>query len=176
MSCGGGLGDRLQLGGTNGEHDDDRTTGADAFVVGEHADDERTVADRRGTQRGRGRVRARTRLSLQRVVGAEHVAELGHFGGGTDMGDLGHVMPVLHPWTAGATGNTHGADFRFTDYDVALIKPTKALALTVVDLLGNGAANAKDVLDRFQPRFTKDGYLSFVRGLDQHALFDYVSS
>jgi metal-dependent amidase/aminoacylase/carboxypeptidase family protein len=116
------------------------------------------------------------RANAEVVVGAEHVADLGHFGGGTDMGDLGHVMPVLHPWAAGATGNTHGADFQFTDYDVALVKPTKALAMTVVDLLGDGAANAKMVLEKFQPRFTKDAYLSFVRGLDRQETDDYSDS
>lgn len=113
------------------------------------------------------------RPNAEAVVGEQNVAELGHFGGGTDMGDLGHVMPVLHPWAAGATGNTHGADFQFTDYEVALVNPTKAVALTVVDLLSNEAANARAVLDKFQARFTKEGYLSFVRGLDQQATFDY---
>jgi amidohydrolase len=114
------------------------------------------------------------RANAEAVIGRENVAELGHFGGGTDMGDLGHVMPVLHPWAAGATGNTHGADFQFTDYDVALVNPTKALALTVVDLLSNGAAQARAVLGQFQPRFTKDSYLSFVRALDQQTEYDYT--
>jgi hypothetical protein len=50
---------------------------------------------------------------------------------------------------------------------VALTNPTRALARTVVDLLSNGAGNARMVLDQFKPRFTKDSYLSFVRALDQ---------
>lgn len=112
------------------------------------------------------------RANAESVVGAEHVVELGHFGGGTDMGDLGHVMPVLHPWAAGATGATHGADFQFTDYDTALVDPVRALALTVVDLLVEGAAQARSVLEAFQPRFTKESYLSFVRALDQQVIYE----
>jgi hypothetical protein len=88
------------------------------------------------------------------------------------MGDLGHVMPVLHPWAAGASGASHGADFQFTDYDTALISPTRALALTVVDLLVDGAAQARAVLEAFQQRFTKESYLSFVRALDQRVVYE----
>jgi amidohydrolase len=105
------------------------------------------------------------RANAEEVVGSEHVAELGHFGGSTDMGDLGHVMPVLHPWATGATGATHGADFRFTDEEVAVMHPTHALAMTVVDLLSNGAAQARAVLEAYEPRFTRAAYLTFVRNL-----------
>ena len=54
------------------------------------------------------------------------------------------------------------------------MNPTRALALTVVDLLSNGAAHARMVLDQFKPRFSKDGYLQFVRGLDQQVVDDYL--
>ena len=45
------------------------------------------------------------------LVGADGLGRVGHRGGGTDMGDLGHIMPVLHPFAGGASGSTHGADF-----------------------------------------------------------------
>ena len=117
------------------------------------------------------RLTALFRANAEAVVGVNRVCEIGHIGAGTDMGDLGHVMPVLHPWAAGVAGLAHGADFRFTDYDVAVVNPARALALTVVDLLADGAAQARQVIEAFAPRFTRAGYLSFVRGLDQRVVY-----
>jgi hypothetical protein len=53
-----------------------------------------------------------------------------------------------------------------------LVDPVRALALTVVDLLVEGAAQARSVLEAFQPRFTKESYLSFVRALDQQVIYE----
>jgi hypothetical protein len=99
------------------------------------------------------------------VVGREHVGHVGHRSGGTDMGDLGHVMPVLHPFAGGATGEGHGGTYRLVDYQRLVTNPAQALAMTVIDLLGEGAAEARRVLDAFQPRFTRQEYLAFVGGL-----------
>jgi metal-dependent amidase/aminoacylase/carboxypeptidase family protein len=105
------------------------------------------------------------RANAEQVVGQENVREARHRGGGTDMGDLGHVMPVLHPFAGGATGTGHGGDYRLVDYDRLIVNPTSALAMTVIDLLGRDAAEARRVLAEFQPRFTKAEYLAFVQGL-----------
>ena len=45
------------------------------------------------------------RRNAERVVGADNVKVTGHRSGGTDMGDLGHVIPVLHPFSTGATAS-----------------------------------------------------------------------
>src|SRR5437868_922671 len=82
------------------------------------------------------------RRNAEVLVGTEHVGTVGHRAGGTDMGDLGQVMPVLHPFAAGAAGITHGADFRIEDYAAVAVTPAKAMAMTVVDLLADGAAEA----------------------------------
>ena len=34
----------------------------------------------------------------------------GHRTGSTDMGDIAHLMPVVHPYVSCAQGRTHGAD------------------------------------------------------------------
>jgi amidohydrolase len=113
--------------------------------------------------------------NAEALVGADAVGRVGHRGGGTDMGDLGHVMPVLHPFAAGAAGTSHGADFAITDYEAVAVTPAKAMAMTVIDLLGDGGRQARQVLDQFEPRFTKTAYLEFVRSLAGTQVFDYMA-
>jgi len=112
------------------------------------------------------------KANAEEVVGREHVGHVGHRGGGTDMGDLGHVMPVLHPFAGGATGEGHGGTYRLVEYEQLVTNPAQALAMTVIDLLSDGAAEARRVLDAFQPRFTRQEYLSFVSGLASSEQFD----
>jgi amidohydrolase len=115
------------------------------------------------------------RRNAEVLVGADNVGHVGHRTGGTDMGDLGHVMPVLHSFTAGVSGTIHGADFAIDDYAAAAVIPAKALAMTVADLLADGAASARGVLDSFQPQFTRSGYLAFMRSLAATTVHDYLS-
>jgi amidohydrolase len=112
------------------------------------------------------------RANADKLVGSENVKTVGHRSGGTDMGDLGHVMPVLHSFSTGASGVMHGADFRVTDEEVAVMHPARALAMTVVDLLSNDAAGARKVLSTHRPRFSKEQYLAFVRTLARTEMFD----
>ena len=80
-------------------------------------------------------------------------------GGSTDMGDLSQIMPVIHPYTGGCAGAGHGDDYRVIDYDQAVIKPAKAVAMTVIDLLTGDAARARHVLNTARPPMTKESYL-----------------
>jgi metal-dependent amidase/aminoacylase/carboxypeptidase family protein len=89
----------------------------------------------------------------------------GHRTGSTDMGDIAHMMPVIHPYVASARGKTHGADFRINEPEHAYLTPAKLLAMTAIDLLYGDAAPAKKTLADFQPAFTKDSYLAFERTL-----------
>ncbi|MBI4588097.1 MAG: amidohydrolase [Candidatus Rokubacteria bacterium] len=110
------------------------------------------------------------------LVGEEQYTSVGHRTGSTDMGDLSHVMPVLHPYMGGASGGHHAADFEITDPTLAYVAPAKALALTAVDLLSDGAALARDILQSSKPRMTKAGYLAFQRGLRRRELYDGSAS
>jgi amidohydrolase len=105
------------------------------------------------------------------IVGAGNVRDKGHGGGSTDMGDLSHILPTVHPYAGGATGAGHGADYRITDYTRAVMNPAKALAMTVVDLLVDGAQEAKRVVAEFRPRMTKDEYLAYLRRVSSKQLF-----
>ncbi|MGH7385737.1 MAG: amidohydrolase, partial [Candidatus Rokuibacteriota bacterium] len=104
-------------------------------------------------------------------LGADQVAESGHRSGSTDMGDISHVMPTLHPYMGGAVGGGHGADYAIADPRVAYVEPAKQLALMAVDLLWGDAGAARDILGAWKPRMTKTEYLAFQRGISKTELY-----
>ena len=113
------------------------------------------------------------RTNAASLVGDEDVAHVAHRTGSTDMGDLSHLMPAIHPYVGGATGLGHGADYLVHDYQLAVVTAAKALASTVVDLLSDGAAQAGRIVSKHNPAMSKDDYLSFMRGLSAEELFQF---
>jgi hypothetical protein len=81
------------------------------------------------------------------------------------MGDLAHLMPVIHPYVVAAEGKAHGADWRINEPRHGYLTPAKLLAMTAIDLLHGDAAPAKELLAQFSPAMTKEGYLAFQRSL-----------
>jgi metal-dependent amidase/aminoacylase/carboxypeptidase family protein len=107
------------------------------------------------------------------LYGAEHVVQdSGHRTGSTDMGDLGHVMPILHPFMGGARGTGHAADFEIVDRELAYLGPAKMLAATAIDLLWDGAAGARAALAEARPPMTRESYLAFQRKLCRRELYE----
>jgi amidohydrolase len=106
------------------------------------------------------------------LVGAERVKRTGHSGGCTDMGDVSHLMPIVHPYMGGATGTGHGADYAIVDPRLAYITPAKALASMAIDLLADGAEQAREILKDHRPRMTRQEYLAFQRGLEERRCYD----
>ena len=98
------------------------------------------------------------------LVGGKHVNPGEHLTGSTDMGDISHIMPAIHPYAMGATGTAHGADYVIEDYDLAVLNPAKVMAMTVIDLLADGAAGAREIKSRAKPSLTRDAYLKLMRG------------
>lgn len=96
----------------------------------------------------------------------------GHGAGSTDMGDIAHIMPALHPVAVGARGQAHGSDWQIVDKYIAYVLPAKLMALTVVDLLADGAKDALALLDGYQPRMTKEEYLAFMGRAIKEESFD----
>ncbi len=96
------------------------------------------------------------------LVGEEHVVQVGHRSGSTDMGDLTQIMPALHPYTGGAVGTGHGRDYRIADPEQGYINGAKAMAMTVIDLLADGATEGRRVLGAFKAPMTKQQYLNFM--------------
>jgi metal-dependent amidase/aminoacylase/carboxypeptidase family protein len=105
------------------------------------------------------------------LLGADQVTETGHRSGSTDMGDISHVMPTLHPYMGGAVGGGHGADYAIADPQVAYVEPAKQLALMAVDLLWGDAAGAREILKTWKPRMTREQYLSFQRSISKTELY-----
>jgi len=85
----------------------------------------------------------------------------------TDVGDLSHLMPTLGFTTGGFTGELHSADFRITDPYKAYILPAKIMALTIYNLLKDGAAEAQKLIGNFSPALTKQEYLAYMDGYDE---------
>jgi amidohydrolase len=85
--------------------------------------------------------------------------------GSTDMGDVSHIMPAIEAAAVGSSGTGHGADYAICDPEMAYITPAKAAAMTLIDLLVDGAACARQVVDAYEPPMSKDEYLAFMRAL-----------
>ena len=95
-----------------------------------------------------------------------------HRTGSTDMGDLGHIMPVTNPYIFGATGVGHGNDYLLNDKDAVYVNMAKLLTMTVIDLLGDNAQRGTAILRDQRPKMTKDQYLEFNRDLMSGGVFN----
>lgn len=107
--------------------------------------------------------RAVLRANAQKIFGAEFVTEGEHAAGSTDMGDVSHLMPVVHPWVGCISGVLHGANYRLTDEKTAFTKTPQVLAGTIVDLLWDDAAEAERICAAHKPELTKAEYLEYMR-------------
>jgi amidohydrolase len=105
-----------------------------------------------------------TLQNCREVVGAGNIGASSHATGSTDLGDLGAIMPVVHPRAGGATGNGHGNDYWTVDQQIAAINPAKSMALTAIDLLYDGAKEATRIKAESGQKLTKEQYLELVRG------------
>ncbi len=106
------------------------------------------------------------------LVGEDKVVPLGHRPGSTDMGDVSQIMPVIHPYVVAATGRAHGADYVIEDYETAVLTAGKAMAMTVIDLLADGAAKALQVKGSFRAPMTKDEYLATLRSVTSEETYE----
>ena len=106
------------------------------------------------------------------LVGKENVGHVAHRTGSTDMGDVSQLMPVIHPYVGGASGLGHGADYVIEDYKLAVITAAKVLTATAVDLLGDGAVNAGNIIAGHRPEMTKEEYLKFMRQMASEETFE----
>lgn len=88
------------------------------------------------------------------------VKDAGHFSASTDMGDVSHLLPVIHPFIGGTDGLLHTENFKVIDFKAAVLLPAKAFAMTLIDLLYDDAAEAKEILANFKPILTKEEYIA----------------
>ena len=100
--------------------------------------------------------------NIMEFVPQEDIVEGEDFSGSTDFGDLAHIMPGLHPFIGGIEGDLHTRDFKIKDPELAYLIPAKAMAMTIIDLLYDGAQTAYNIKDSYEPRMTKEEYLDFM--------------
>ncbi len=103
--------------------------------------------------------------NAESLVGKAKVHRLGHRTGSTDMGDVSHLMPVIHPYVVAATGNGHGIDYVVQNYELGVLTGAKAMAMTVIDLLFDGAEKARRIAGEYRAPLTKNSYLSLMRSM-----------
>lgn len=86
--------------------------------------------------------------------------------GSTDMGDLSCIMPVVHPYAGGATGKSHGSDYKIEDPVAACVDNAKFQLRLLNLLLSEKAVMAKKIINEYNPTFkSKEEYLSFANSL-----------
>ena len=73
--------------------------------------------------------------------------------GSTDMGDLSCIMPVVHPYCGGQTGQGHGKDYEIADPNAACVMSAAWQVGMLHLLLSDGAARARAILADFKPTF-----------------------
>lgn len=113
------------------------------------------------------------RGNLVRLFGAELVGGQTTSGAGTDVGDLSQVMPVIQPLAAGVVGAPHSNEYYVVDHHLAAVQPAKYMAMTVVDLLADGAHEARRVVtEASTSKITAGELVARVRRLGGHEVFD----
>ena len=87
-----------------------------------------------------------------------------HFNASTDMGDVSHIMPAIHPYTGGNVGSLHTKDFACVNFADNVLLPAKAFAMTIIDLLWDDAACAKQIIAENPPLLTREEYVKKLDG------------
>lgn len=103
--------------------------------------------------------------NLDKLVPNKRVIQQKTFTGSFDMGDISHIMPALHPFFSGVSGGLHTKHFSIDDYELAVIKPAKALAKTIIDIIID-KEKVFDQLDK-PPCFKKE-YLGILNEMNSN--------
>lgn len=93
------------------------------------------------------------------VLGRASVKQGEHTTGSTDTGDISAIMPAIEPHTSGATGIGHGADYKIVDKEMSYVIPAELMAMTVIDLLWDDAAKARQIIKTFKPEVRRREYM-----------------
>ncbi len=87
--------------------------------------------------------------------------------GSTDMGDISAVMPVVHPYSGGRVGTSHGADNYTTDPVAACVDGAKWQLGMLYLLCENGGERAFEIKKNYKAPFASiPEYLDFMDSLN----------
>jgi hypothetical protein len=74
----------------------------------------------------------------------------------------------------GARGTGHAADYEIVAPHLAYVMPARAMAAMAVDLLWEGAAEAREVAASAVPGMTRAAYVEFQRSVRRRELYHGV--
>jgi metal-dependent amidase/aminoacylase/carboxypeptidase family protein len=111
------------------------------------------------------------REEIASVVGRNRIAEGRHQAGSTDVGDVGFLMPTVHPRSGGTEGRPHQPGYYVRDHVLAAVNPAKSMAMLAVGLLYDGAAEGRRVKVEAGPKMTRDEYVALRRSFDSIARY-----
>ena len=103
--------------------------------------------------------------SVTDLYGEAEIKPKGHSTGSTDMGDFSCIMPTTSIGMAGTEGAGHSRDLKIVDPIKQYLVPSKAIAVTVIDLLYENAEPAKQVINSFKPTIKREEYTEFMKKL-----------
>jgi len=84
-------------------------------------------------------------------------------GGCSDIGDIQCVIPTVHPYVSGASGTSHGADYRITDPESACVFSAKYQLVSLYELLKDNASEAYRVIKNAKLRYSsKEEYFAAI--------------
>ena len=87
-------------------------------------------------------------------------------GGSSYAGDIYYLMPAIQSYIGGGGGNFHSKDMRIPDKEMAYLTAAKAMVMTVIDLLADGAKAGLAIKESFKAPMTKEQYLKEWGGLE----------
>lgn len=109
--------------------------------------------------------------NIEGLFGVGSVNHGGHRAGSTDMGDVSHILPTIHPYMGGMIGAGHSAAWQIDDEYLAYVAPGIAMATTAVDLLRSEAETALKIIDDFEPKMSRAEYLQYQRAMFRTELY-----
>ncbi len=105
--------------------------------------------------------------NLKELLGEEHVEkDPPPMGVSADAGDISHLMPMVQPSIGGIDGIFHSENFEIGDKELSYIVSAKCLAMTIIDLLADGAKKGLYIKEHYPPMFTEEQYLRQWGGLE----------
>ncbi|MCP3966331.1 MAG: amidohydrolase [Lentisphaerae bacterium] len=87
-----------------------------------------------------------------------------HRSSSSDMGDVSMIIPSLHPYSTGIEGVPHTSNYRIADKYHAYVETAKVIAMTVIDLLYDNAAECRKIA-RLETPMTKESFLNFIESM-----------
>ena len=100
--------------------------------------------------------------NARQFVPEKHITTVDFFKASTDMGDITHLMPAIHPLVGGADGALHAANFEAVDYTAAVVTPAKIVASTLFDLLTDKAKKMRSIIEKNPPLLIKQEYFDLL--------------